>query len=150
MIGKDIFDILRNNASVFGIVGTRIFPNNAGEATMPLCVYELDNLNILSTYDNGRMNDCDIELRVACFSETYLQCQELAASVIECLDHYVGGRIYGAFFVSTNEQNIVDAELDDISYYVNEVTFRVFFTPVIEEITTDEIVSEIQTTTSET
>lgn len=147
MIGKDIFDILRNDEKVSSIVGTRIYPNNAGENVMPLCIYELDNLNVLSTYDIGRMNDCDIELRVACFAETYLQCQELAAMVIRCLDHYVGGRIYGVFFTNTNEQNIVDAELDEISYYVNEVTFKVFFKPVDENTGYTESKGEVFQTT---
>ena len=150
MIGADIFSILSNDEGVKAIVGSRIYPNNAGENVMPLCIYELDNLNVMSTYDNGRINDCDIALRVICFGETYLQCQELAAAVIKVLDHYVGGRIYGLFFMSTNEQNIVDAEVEDqINYYVNEVTFKVFFTPVIEETTMEET-SETQNQTSET
>ena len=92
-VGKAIYNILTNDATVSGIVGTKIFPEIAPPNTdAPYIVYSvLSNTPSDSKEDGGAIDVSNIE--VYNFQSTYTNAIDLGVAVRDALDRKNG--VYG-------------------------------------------------------
>ena len=130
MIGVDIYGILSESETVSGIIGTRIYPNDASakETPLPCIIYELQNLVLETTYDEeGTIDLATIDFIVHCVARTYGKVQELYNAVMPVLVDYSGGRIEGIKHESSVEESIFNPNSDEAQYYKVEITFKVWF-----------------------
>lgn len=96
MIGKVIYDILSNDASVAAIVGTRIYPVVASQgAANPCLVYNLDSTP--EDDKDGSATIFYIDVQVDCYTDDlqngtggYGQAEDLGDKVVAALDRYSG------------------------------------------------------------
>ena len=130
MVGQDIFGILHNNEPVANIVDRNIFPNDASakETPLPCIVYEIQNLNLDSTYDiEGTIQLASVDLIIHCVAKEYPDVQALYDAVMKVLVDYKGGRIEGIKHASSVEDSFFNPNTDDVQYYKVEITFNVWF-----------------------
>ena len=86
MIGKVVYNILYNDASVQAVVGTRIYPGQANEgAVYPHLVYHLVSNAPGDHKDSGTEFDRK-RVQVDCLTEDYDDCEDLADKVRTALD----------------------------------------------------------------
>lgn len=93
-IGKAIYYLLSNDATVSGLVSTRIFPEVADqEQAMPYIVYNIRS-NDPSDVQTGPSALDTASIEIACYSTSYTQVIDVASAVRLALDR-VGGTYSG-------------------------------------------------------
>lgn len=89
-VGKVIYDLLSNDASISALVGSRIYPVFAPqEAADPCITYGVEQTTYYETKEAAstlQKNDSTINV----FSKTYSECEDIAELVISVLDRYSG------------------------------------------------------------
>lgn len=85
-----IYNILKNNAPVAAVVGTRIYPNTAPQTTPNPCIVFQERSVDPSDTKSGvsRLDTCYIG--VDCYCDTQKACKDLAKLVRTALDRYAG------------------------------------------------------------
>tara|TARA_R110002020_G_scaffold1629_3_gene7338 strand:+ start:2399 stop:2845 length:447 start_codon:yes stop_codon:yes gene_type:complete len=137
-IGYAIYDILSNDASVTGLVSTRIYPNVAKQTSaFPFLVYRTISVDPTDTkggeIKGGTPDPSDGQspldtntFEVLCFSETYSEAVNLAVKVRAALDRntgtYVGVKVQGLSYLSSTEYFDIKGEGEGI--YVQELSFN--------------------------
>lgn len=87
-VGKLIYNILVNDATVTGIVNTRIFPGFVPQDTQfPALTYAFDSQLPSKTKDGGSKLDV-LDLSIVIYHEDYTQAQALADRCRALLDYY--------------------------------------------------------------
>lgn len=87
-IADVIYTILYADATVKGIVSTRIFPGRAQQtATLPFIVYNTISTNPTNTKDGASTLDF-ITVQVSCFDDNKTDTDTLADAVRSALDRY--------------------------------------------------------------
>ena len=127
-IGKAIYNILSNNVSINGAVGTRIFPNVAPQTTIfPFIIYDVTGVEPNDTKDGPSTLDTNIVM-ISCYSETYLQASDLAQKIRIAMDRinegtYGGEQIQSSQFQSYND--IFDDTSGDAGIYRKALDFEI-------------------------
>jgi hypothetical protein len=89
-VGKVIYDLLTNNATISAACSTRIFPLFAPqEAADPCITYFLDQIQFNETKD-GASELNNETYRINVFSKTYTEAKDLSDAVITELDRFSG------------------------------------------------------------
>ena len=127
-IGLAIYDILYNSGSgdVFDLVGARIYPNVAKQATtFPFIVYQTTGVDPNDTKDGVSTVDGN-SFMVLCYSETYTQVADLAQKARIALDRKSG--TYNTVEVQTIQFTGYDEDFDikgdGQGVYVQTVSFN--------------------------
>ena len=97
MISQAIYNILTNDAPVFAVVGTKIFPNMATQRTdFPYIVYSVIGKVPTDSKDSGLGFD-RYRIQVDCVDESYTDAETLASLVRTALDRKTGS--YGSMVI---------------------------------------------------
>lgn len=90
MIGKVIYDLLSNDATVSAAVSTRIFPDTVPQNTeFPYVSYTV--ISTLPTNDKDGASQLDVvSVQVDIYSRNYSTTQDIAAACRSALDRYSG------------------------------------------------------------
>lgn len=97
MISQAIYNILTNDAPVFAVVGTKIFPNMATQRTdFPYIVYSVVSKVPTDSKDSGLGFD-RYRIQVDCVDESYTDVETLASLVRTALDRKTGS--YGSMVI---------------------------------------------------
>lgn len=114
MVGKAIYEILKNDTDVAAVVGTKIYPNIVGQTKdLPFISYQKistvpsNTKQTISTLDNYRF-------QISSFSESYDTAVDLAKKVRTALDNF------GIKYYSINEYTIKISSID----YDGEIDLR--------------------------
>ena len=123
-----IYDILYNSGSgdVFDLVGARIYPNVAKQATtFPFIVYQTTGVEPNDTKDGVSTVDGN-SFMVLCYSETYTQVADLAQKSRIALDRKTG--TYNTIEVQTIQFTGYDEDFeiegDGQGVYVQSLSFN--------------------------
>jgi len=130
MIGIDLYRILSSNTDITDIVQDRIFPNNAHTKSMGegCIIYHVGSPVIEDTYEEGAAELANITFTVNCLAPSYAQSQAIYKTVFPYLVDYTDDYFFGIKYEGTvNESSNIDAELDNIAFYENEIHFRAWF-----------------------
>ena len=107
MISQAIYNILNSNASVAGVVGTRIYPNTAQQGdALPYIVYRKISKLPTDVKDSGTGFD-KTRIQIDCFHTTYANCEVLAGYVRSAMD-----RVKGSYGSMTILQTVYEDEND--------------------------------------
>jgi hypothetical protein len=89
-VGKVIYDLLSNDATISAACSTRIYPIVAPqEAADPCVVYSLNSIEYNETKDGASQLDTE-DWRVTTFSKTFAECESLKDATIAALNRYSG------------------------------------------------------------
>lgn len=96
MIGKAVYDLLRYDAAVYAVVGTKIYPGYADpKATYPLITYDI--VSNVPTYAKGTTGLVEgTRVQINCIAHTYAAVADLAAKVRTAIDGFTGIPTAGA------------------------------------------------------
>lgn len=90
-VGKAVYYILANDATVAGIVGTKIFPVRAVQLTsVPYVTYSIISTNPADTKQRPSYVDT-VRLQIDCYETTYAKAETLHHAVRTALDAYTIG-----------------------------------------------------------
>lgn len=127
LVGKAIYSILSNNASVDALISDRIYPNVAKQTSaFPFVVYNVTGDSPTVTKDG--VSDLDENaILILCYSQTYSQASDLADKVRTALDRvdgtFAGVELQGIQYLSYNDD--FDIKDDDDGVYVKSLNFRI-------------------------
>ena len=129
-IGKSIYNILYNGGAVdvFGLVGTRIFPNVAPQTTQfPFIIYDVNSVEPTDTKDGVSTLDTN-NIMISCYSKTYIEASRLAQYIRVAMDRinqgtYGGEEIQSSEFQSYND--IFDDTSGDAGIYRKALDFQI-------------------------
>tara|TARA_R110000744_G_scaffold282777_2_gene394394 strand:- start:2217 stop:2627 length:411 start_codon:yes stop_codon:yes gene_type:complete len=127
-IGKAIYNILSNNVSITGAVGTRIFPNVAPQTTaLPFIIYDVNGVQPNDTKDGVSTLDTN-DVMISCYSETYSEASRIAQYIRVAMDRipegsYGGEQIQSSQFQSYND--IFDNTSGDAGIYRKALDFEI-------------------------
>ena len=130
MIGMDLYRVLSSNTAITDIVGDRIYPCNARETELKdgCIVYRIGSPTIPDTYEEGSISLANISFTVSCIANSYSKSQALYKTVFAYLTDYSDDYFEGIKYENNvNEDSYIDPELDTISWYEAEITFRAWF-----------------------
>lgn len=101
MIGKVIYDVLTEDATVLGLVSTRIYPSYADtKATYPFITYDI--VSNVPTVAKGTTSLVDMyRIQINCINTTYASVSTLSNAVRTALDGYSGVAESGYYEVIT-------------------------------------------------
>ena len=95
MIGNAIYYLLSNDATLSGLIGTRIYPDLATQqAVYPFCVYMIDEVQPSDTKDGASVLD-QIIFNVTTYAKSYTTAQEIASACRAVLDAHPTGTVSG-------------------------------------------------------
>ena len=106
-VGKVIYNLLINDATISAACSTRIYPLVAPqEAADPCITYFLERLDAHETKDGASSLNKEV-WRVNVFAKTYSQCSDLADAVVTAIDRYSGTnsgvKVSNSVFVDRND-----------------------------------------------
>lgn len=117
MIGKEIRTILLADATVVGLVGSRVYSELGPQTddTVPQVVYRVDAFGKEHSQDLSKVDLYRIEFDL--FASTYSQLQALEDAVDDALDRYAIGAVVGNYLMDgiaqeDSEDNPYDVDLD--------------------------------------
>ena len=113
-LGKAIYNILSNDATITDIVSTRIFPNVAPQTTQfPFIIYDITGVDPNDTKDGASTLDTN-DVMISCYSETYSEASDLAQKIRVAMDRINEGTYGGETIQSSQFQSYNDI-FDDTS-----------------------------------
>ena len=87
LIGKAIYNLLKNDNTTHNYVGDKIFPLVAeNETTFPFIAYSRENVNGSTGYTKDGCVGDDVQFRVDIVSDSYNESCEIALAVRTCLE----------------------------------------------------------------
>jgi len=128
-----IYSVLKNNAGVAALVGTRIYPNEAEpRSTLPLVIYERTDTEPWQAAD-GYTGVCEAEYSFDCWATTQTAATALRAAVRIALDHLTpttvsGQTITQSIYNGGDERTERRDEGATEPLYVASVDFKFFVT----------------------
>lgn len=90
MLGEAIYDILSNDGTLIGIVGTKIYPVHAPQRTAAPFVTYRENTTIPTDQKDGAAPKDQKQLQVDIYAGTYTEAHTIAARIRTLLDAYAG------------------------------------------------------------
>jgi hypothetical protein len=128
-----LYTLLHNNASIVGVMATRIYPGVAPmDTALPLIVYEIDN--ILPTIAIGALNDFDnIQVSVQVVGTKHSDVEIYAGYVRTALDGYTGtvdteaisSIVYNGQEPSYDPDFIVSSAAQGIAVFIRTLNFTI-------------------------
>lgn len=116
MIEKDLFDTLKNDATVAGLVGTRIYPLHMPQGVpMPAVVYQRISTTPINSLDGDTGVDA-VRMQVSCWAATYLASRALSDAVRAA----VTGNM-----PAVTEMDMTDRD-DELQYFRTIMDFRIW------------------------
>ena len=114
MISKAIYYILSNDATVAGLLGTKIYPEKTPETTTePFCIYSYYE-NPTNTKDGVSVLDV-VDIFISHFASSFETGENIQAAIRNALDRYTGtvqgNDIDEIWFIDKDNQFDEDAEL---------------------------------------
>lgn len=122
-IAPAVYDLLRNDATVSGIVGTRIYPDQVPQnAPYPALVHYKTDVE-QAAFKSGPTTNYKIRWQVDVYSEKYGQSADLAAAIKNVLDLYSGTvqsiNIQKCYFQSQSD----DTFIEELEAYATQISF---------------------------
>lgn len=110
-IAPAVYDLLRNDATVAGYVGTRIYPDQIPqEAAYPAIVHFKTEVETLAVKSAPTTNH-RISLQIEVFCDTFGEGENIADAIRSVLDGYsgisAGINIVSCYFNSQNDENFI-------------------------------------------
>ena len=113
-LGKAIYNILSNDATITDIVSTRIFPSVAPQTTQfPFIIYDITGVDPNDTKDGASTLDTN-DVMISCYSETYSEASDLAQKIRVAMDRINEGT-YGDETIQSSQFQSYNDIFDDTS-----------------------------------
>lgn len=123
MPGRAIYSLLTNDATVSGLVGTRVYPGMAPQGcARPFIVYQRVSGEAYPDLD-GMTGIVKSRVQVDCYANTYQAASALYAAAIAALDvspGTYGGIELASILRDTAPQDFIETEVDPKLYRVQQ------------------------------
>lgn len=128
-IGKSIYNILSGNAPVNTLVGTRIYPNVAPQASavFPFIIYDVTGVEP-TNYKSGTSSLDTNSVMISAYCKTYSEASDLANKIRIAMDRITQGT-YGGEQIQSSEfqgyNDIFDATSSNAGIYRKALDFQI-------------------------
>lgn len=127
MLGKAIYHILNNDATLTGFIGNRIYPTISNMATeIPMVVYT--TIATVPTDYKQAASDIDyIMMQIDIFGRTALQANSIADRIRTLLDRYTPATVEGIHLTYVSFRNQMEDwnDADKVFRIMQEYQFRI-------------------------
>lgn len=123
MIGKAIYNILKNNSAVHNLIGDKIFPYAIEENTqLPVAVYRVPVITPEYTKDGVVEEENKVE--ILALSNSYANCLDIGAAIRSALE-YKKGTVENINIVQSRVDSIEETYDFEGNVYMNKFNFSI-------------------------